>query len=697
MNFAKKCALCAFSIAAIAFAPLSRAQDTKPAETAKPAEAPKPATIEVTPNGTEVHVGDKVQFKAVAKDASGKVMDTKPEVWFAAPFDVAGVDDKGVVVFHQPGIVTVGVVINQKPGIAHVTVVTPPVAKIDIAPVSMALAVGGSTVLSATARSSNGDPRTDVPIEWKSSTPAIAKIDASGLVTAVAPGTAKFQATAGPASAEASVHVVADPVQSITVSPADTNAKTGDVVHFTAAAKGAKGAVKDVLTSWSVSGAGASIYPDGGFVAVRPGTFLVRASIGRHDAVASITVAPRNAERNIEVVAHIPSKNPTDGTVLQTSEQWIVGNHLYVSTIADRVYSYDISDPANPKALDSMKVDARLVNDVSTTPDEKVGVFTREGASNRKNGIVFFDASDPAHLKVLSEYTETVTGGVHSAFINSHYAYITDDATGSLRIIDFQDVAHPKEVARWQTENATAQMIGGPMGEGMITVGRYLHDLYVKDGLAYLAYWRDGLVILDVGNGIKGGSPENPKLVSQYKFNHYELYGDGWLAGSHTAFRYKNYVFVGDEVFPGYFEISSKERIPVRGILHVMDVSDIEHPREVASYEVPEGGMHNVWPDNDILYLGDYAGGGRAVDISGELRGNLYEQGREIASFFPGDPNGYRANLPFTWGAQPANGLIFFNDINSGIWIVKLGKPKFQGSTTAPPLRDAGPTPASPF
>src|ERR1700722_8389026 len=685
MNFAKKCALGVVSIAAIVFAPVVRAQDTKPAETAKPAEAPKPATIEVTPNGTEVHVGDKVQFKAVAKDASGKVMDVKPTVWFAAPFDVAGADDKGVVVFHAPGIVTVGVVINEKPGIAHVTVVTPPVARIDIAPVSQALAVGGSTVLSATARSSNGDPRTDIPIQWKSSTPAIAKIDASGLVTAIAPGTAKFQATAGPANAATSLRVVADPVQSITVTPGDTNAKTGDVVHFTVAAKGAKGPVKDVLTSWSVSGAGASIYPDGGFVAVRPGTFLVRASIGRHDAVASITVAPRNAERNIEVVAHIPSKNPTDGTVLQTSEQWIVGNHLYVSTIADRVYSYDISDPANPKALDSMKVNARLVNDVSTTPDEKVGVFTREGASNRKNGIVFFDASDPAHLKVLSEYTETVTGGVHSAFINSHYAYITDDATGSLRIIDFQDAQHPTEVARWQTENSTAAMIAGPMGP--MSSGRYLHDLYVKDGLAYLAYWRDGLIILDVGAVIKGGSPEHPQLVSQYKFNHYELYGNGWLAGTHTTFRYNNYLFVGDEVFPAQFDIDSKERIPVRGICHVVDITDIAHPREVAIYEVPEGGIHNFWADDDMLFIGDYAGGGRVLDVSGELRGNLYLQGREIARLWTGDPAGYRPNMPFSWGAQPANGLIYFNDINSGIWITRLGGPRFKGSTTAPPLQ----------
>jgi plastocyanin len=681
MNFARKCAVYALSIAAIAFAPVSRAQETKPAE------APKPASIEVTPNGTEVHVGDKVQFKAVAKDASGNVMDVKPTVWFAAPFDVAGADDKGVVVFHQPGIVTVGVVINDKPGFAHVTVVTPPVAKVDIAPVSMALAVGGSTVLSATARSSNGDPRTDVPIQWKSSTLAIAKIDASGLVTAIAPGTAKFQANAGLASAETSLHVVADSVQSITVSPSDTSAKTGDVVHFTAAAKAAKGgSVKDVLISWSVSGAGASIYPDGGFVAVRPGTYLVRASIGRHDAVASITVAPRNAERAIEVVAHIPSKNPTDGAVLQTSEQWIVGQHLYVSTIADRVYSWDISDPANPKALDSMKVDARLVNDISTTPDEKVGVFTREGASNRKNGIVFFDPSDPAHLKVLSEYTETVTGGVHSAFINSHYVYITDDATGSLRIIDFKDAAHPKEVARWQTENATAQTVVGPMGP--METGRYLHDLYVLDGLAYLAYWRDGMIILDVGNGIKGGSPEHPQLVSQFKYNHYELYGNDWLAGTHTAFRYKNYAFIGDEVFPAMFEIESKERVPVRGICHVMDVSDIEHPREVAYYEVPEGGVHNVWAADDMLVLGDYAGGGRVVDISGELRGNLYAEGREIARFWTGDPGGFRPNVQWAWGAQPANGLIFFNDINSGIWITKLGKPKYKGLTTAPPLQE---------
>src|ERR1700722_10082830 len=650
-----------------------------------------------TPTNIQAHVGDKIKFTAVAKDDTGKTIDVKPMIWIALPPDIAGADADGTVVFRAAGQVTVGAVVAGKPGFATVTVGTPPPAAVEVTPLTQALVVGGSTVLTATARSANGDPRTDVVIHWSSKGPAIAKVDESGLVKALAPGAATLVATGGPASGEVSVKVVADTLQKIALEPATT--KTGDVVHFTAtpvAAKGAASAPKDLLTSWSVSGPQGKVYADGAFVANLPGTYEVTAAIGGHTASASIVVAPRNVQRGLDVVAHIPTKN-AEGKAVQTTEEWVVGNHLYVATMGDRLYAYDVSDPAHPKALDSLKADARLYNDVSTTPDEKVGVFTREGASNRKNGIVLFDASDPAHLKVISEYTETVTGGVHSAFINTHYAYITDDATGSLRVIDFADPAHPKEVARWQTEKSQEQMIASPLGEGMISTGRYLHDLYVKDGLAYLAYWRDGLVILDVGSGIKGGSPENPKLVAQCKFNHYELYGDGWLAGSHTAFRYKNYVFVGDEVFPGYFDIGTKERIPVRGILHVMDVTDIEHPREVAVYEVPEGGMHNVWPDNDILYLGDYAGGGRAVDISGELRGNLYEQGREIASFFPGDPNGFRANLPFTWGAQPANGLIFFNDINSGIWIVKLGKPKFQGSTTAPQLRDEGATAASPF
>jgi hypothetical protein len=369
---------------------------------------------------------------------------------------------------------------------------------------------------------------------------------------------------------------------------------------------------------------------------------------------------------------------------LQAAEQWIAGNFLDLSSIADRVWVYDISDPAHPVKTDSILVDARTVNDVSLTADGRIGVLTREGASDRRNGIVFFDASDPAHPRVVSEYTETVTGGVHSAFIDDHYVYLTDDATGSLRVIDFADLEAPREVARWQVENPLAGTIN-MMGQ-MISGGRYLHDVQVVDGLAYLAYWKDGLVILDVGNGIRGGSPESPQFVSQLKFNHGELYGPEWLSGTHEVFRYGDYVFVGDEVFPPTFDISGRTRLAPRGLVHVVDVTDIEHPRKVAEYAVPEAGAHNMWVKDDVLVMGYYGGGGRVLDVSGELRGNLYAQGREIASLWTGDPEGYRPNLPLTWGARWHGDLIFFNDINSGVWITRLGEPIDRGSTTAPPF-----------
>jgi hypothetical protein len=256
-----------------------------------------------------------------------------------------------------------------------------------------------------------------------------------------------------------------------------------------------------------------------------------------------------------------------------------------------------------------------------------------------------------------------------------------------MRIIDFKDAKKPKEVARWQVEKQNVRSVIteiGPFAGGGAATGRYLHDVYVKDGLAYLAYWRDGIVILDVGNGIKGGSPENPQFVSQFHFNYHELYGSGWMAGAHAVFRYKNYLFVGDEVFPAMFDLFDPKRLPVRGIVHVLDVSQIEHPRKVAEYSVPEGGAHNIWVKDDVLSMGYYSGGGRILDVSGELRGDLYRQGREIGRLWTGDPEGFRPNLPFTWGAQPHGDLIFFNDLHTGLWIVKLGNPVDKGSTTTP-------------
>jgi hypothetical protein len=643
------------------------AQNTSPAVSASIVK-----TVVVTVSTKEAEVGQQVKITVMATDASGNVVTEKPSTYFAGPFDIAAVDDDGNVKLFGTGQVTVGAIVGGKPGFTTFMVKAPTVKTIDITPVKTALVTGGHVQLDAVTRIFNGDPRTGIPINWSSDNPKVATVDAAGVVTGVGPGKANIKATSGPATATTTISVVKNNLRSLTVTAGAKTARTGDVIRFTA--KGDPSG--DFITSWTVSGNAATVDPSGAFVADLPGTYIVTAMSGNVSSSASIVVTPRDLEREVTIVGRAPFKE------FQGAEQWIIGNYAYYSTISDRFLVYDISDPANPKLTDTVKVDARLVNDISTTADGKILVISREGASNRKNGIAFYDTSDPAHPKLISEYTATVTGGVHSAFVDGHYVYLTDDATGSMRVIDFADVKNPKEVARWQTENPLAGMVRTKEGDQI--AGRYVHDLQVKDGLAYLAYWHDGLVILDVGAGIKGGSPERPQFVSQYRFNHNELYGNGWLAGTHSVYRYRNYVFIGDEVFPAIFDIKSPKRVPVRGVVHVIDVSDINNPRKVAEYPVPEGGAHNMWVENDTMYVGYYSGGGRIVDVSGELRGDLYRQGREIARIWTGDPDGFRPNLPLTWGAQPHNGLIYFNDINSGLWIVKLGEKIDKGSTTAP-------------
>src|SRR5713226_7414556 len=410
----------------------------------------------------------------------------------------------------------------------------------------------------------------------------------------------------------------------------------------------------------------AEIDPQGTFVAETPGIYTVTATLGERTADAMVRVEQRRVTRGISVLAHVPIK-------YRTAEGWVhpAGKCFYMSTIADRVYAFDISDVTHPRIVDSMVTDARIVNDVMTTEDGKYGVFSREGASNRKNGIVVFDASDACHPKPIAEYTETVSGGVHSSYVYRGHAYITDDATGSLRVIDLGDPAHPKEVARWEAQQTQA--------------GRYLPDVMVVDGIAYLAYWNDGLIVLDVGNGMRGGSPEHPQLVSQYKYDLNatyarveQLWGPGFVRGTHTVWRGGKYAFVGDEVYAArpYKGLTQGNDLTF-GRLHVLDVSDIEHPKQVAWYEPTDGGVRNVWVVGDTLYLGNYQGGARVLDVSGELRGDLLRQGREMSWILTADSTGFQPHTPFAWGAIVHDGTIFVPDINSGLWVLKL-EPKPQ-------------------
>jgi hypothetical protein len=657
---------------------LAALQTQNPAQQQAASLPPSPIVkLVVTPAKPTMTARDTLQLSAQALDASGQPV---PDVRYryigsgGARFE-GRVDTTGLVRSGSTGTIPVTVV-ALVPGtrpvteVVEVKMVPGPAAKISIDAAPPKLVVGQQVVLSGTAFSAAGDQRDD-KLSWRSSAPNVARISSDGRLTAIAAGKTTITASSGQASGTLAVSVVPNNIATLEVSPAAVAARTGDVLRFTVTAKDAQGRKIDGLTpTWAFSPGQGMIEQDGAFVGYEARPYTVMATVGNRVAQSAVTLAHRDARRKATVVGRLPRIR------FSTEEVWIHpnGKNVYLGSGGggDVMYAIDVSNPAAPVVTDSIVANTRRVNDVMTTPDGKFLVFTREGASDRKNGIVICSLEDPAHPKPIAEFTEGVTAGVHSAFIYRQekfgtHIYLTNDGTGALHVIDINDPYHPKEVAQWKTERPDA--------------GRSLHDIDLRDGLLYASYWNDGLVILDIGNGMKGGSPSKPVMVSQYKYDLNDMYrqveltgGAGFIRGTHTAWRHKNYVFIADEVFPASGVKGAKDAAAGRayGRLQVIDVSNIEKPKSVAFYEPEYGGVHNVWVAGDTLYMGAYNGGFRAFDIAGELRGDLRAQEREMIHVHTGDMDGKTQNAPNTWGVVVKDGLAYVNDINNGLWIVRI-------------------------
>ncbi|MBC7894302.1 MAG: Ig-like domain-containing protein [Cytophagaceae bacterium] len=632
----------------------------------------------ITPARREVAAGDSLRLRAEALDSAGRPV---PGVTLrfvdAGGYFEAKVDSTGLVTGGAVGVKPVSVIAlapGAKPFIERVEVRILPGAatRVTLTPRPARLLAGQMVQLEARSFSDVGDERSD-RIAWTVSAPSVASVDATGLLTALAPGRARISARAGGATQAFDVQVLPNAVASVTVTPARTDGRQGDVIRFTAVARDQGGRViEGVDPHWSFSPGKGVIDERGGFVGYEAGTYRVIADFGSHTGNAVIRLTHRDVRRPVTVVGRVPKR--TGGT----SEVWVHPNGRYVYTGAGSGAAWhvvDVSDPSKPVVVDSLLDDSRGTNDLMTTADGKVIVHTREGNSARRNGIAISTLEgDGAHPKRIAEFTEGVTGGVHSAFVytdkkHGTHVFLTNNGTGAMHIINIDDPNTPREVAQWKTPRSPA--------------GRMLHDVDVQDGLAYLSYWNDGLIILDVGNGMKGGTPGNPQLASQFKYDLNTLYrdveaigGPGFIRGTHTAWRYKNYVIVGDEVAPASRPTGAKDASAGGwfGRLQVIDVSDLNNPKSVAWYEPEVGGVHNIWVAGDTLYLGAYNGGFHAFDLTGELLGDLRAQGREIASLNIADMDGSaRApNTAMTWGVVVKNGLAYIGDIYSGLWIVRI-------------------------
>ena len=623
-------------------------------------------TLKVNSDKVKMKIGQTVQLEAAVVDASGKTVTDREFIFYSRNSRALSVvDSTGFAKAIKHGDYEVIVISPGDPQLrSNISVSIEPAAisKVAFGEIPNKMYAGINVPLTIDVMDEAGFERPEVPITLTTSDESKVAIAPFNKLIVKEAGKVTVTASAGGVSQNLDLEILENPIAQIQLTSDMVEGRSGDVFTLTAIAVDKDGnVIKDAPINYSFTGESFDvsaapsglITPEGKFVADEPGLYILNATCG--PAAASVTVQAnnRNITRKINLIGQGSVNNK------HTSDLWIwegVDGKDYAVTgtwgADGTAYFWDVTDPAGIQLVDSVKVDARTVNDVKVSEDGKVAVISREGASNRKNGLVIIDVSNPRDAKIISEFSENLTGGVHNVFIYKNHVYALS-AGRKYYSINIEDPKNPKIVGEFELD----------------TPGHAIHDVWVHDGIAYSSNWTDGVQLVDVGNGIAGGTPSNPVQFASY------AYPSG---SNHAAFPYKDektgkfYVILGDEEFPYGLDPSGRKPSRAAGFLHVIDFTDLKNPKEVAWFKVPFAGSHNFWIEDDILYAAFYNGGVRVVDLSGELLGDLNRQGREIAWIVPEDPDGYVPNAPFTWGAQPHKGHIFYSDWNSGLWSAKL-------------------------
>ena len=284
--------------------------------------------------------GDKATLAATVMPANATFQDV---IWTSSDESVAKVVN-GVVTAISSGTATIAASADGQDAFCEVTV-TNPAKGIALDTYLLMLTEGDVATLVATVTPSDAD---ELPVAWNSSNPAVATVDNSGKVTAIAPGEARITASCGNCTATCTVSVAARviPVTSITLDKSSLSLLEGDSVYLNADVSPAN--ATDRTVSWSSSASNiASVDAFGEVTAHSEGTATITATCGGFTATCAVTVAKMvipvtsvtldNASAGLKegetvtLTATVAPDNATDKTVTWSS------SNTAVATVVDGV------------------------------------------------------------------------------------------------------------------------------------------------------------------------------------------------------------------------------------------------------------------------------------------------------------------------------------------------------------------------
>ncbi|MGH7589876.1 MAG: Ig-like domain-containing protein, partial [Gemmatimonadales bacterium] len=315
---------------------------------------------------------------------------------------------------------------------------------------------------------------------------------------------------------------------------------------------------------------------------------------------ATVTITPGSTEFGQGVEASVSGQPPVDFSLTlrrpfqvqgggnnvperYTSDLWLAKGYGYTGTWGYRsaygnvIKVWQLGGGGAPTLVSSDTIpNVTTISDLQVSPDSTLLVATGEYGTGA--GLYVYSLIDPSHPALVAQWwVNNATGGLHTGTLAT--------LNGRLYAFTARDPSAPSLLTfRIQPDSLTPIVLV----DSILMPANYgIHDTFERDGLLFVENWNSGLWIYDVGGGGMGGSPENAMFIGSVVTQGGEVHNAWWFHDPVT--NEKRYVFVGQEG-PDVIGAASN------GDIHVVDVSDLSAPAEVARFHLGTNeGPHNFW------------------------------------------------------------------------------------------------------
>ncbi len=294
------------------------------------------ARLDVFPATLDIEVGAVAAVNVQGVDRRGVQVMSTDVAWQVDATDIAVVEGRGTVRALAPGACTIRArVVNADGSVAEASIALrvrrASVARLSITADRSMLEVGESMPLRATTWDAMDVEVQDAAPTWRSTQPAVARVDAQGVLFALAPGRATITAELDGKSGQISVLIAPSAVESLTLEPVTTELIVGQTIPLTVIALDRNGQSVAPPVRWLVEPPEAGTIGASGHLTVkRAGSLTVRASLS----------APSDA------TGILAARNPLDATMaLRARDPRVLSLQFAASVVslpAGRVASADI-------------------------------------------------------------------------------------------------------------------------------------------------------------------------------------------------------------------------------------------------------------------------------------------------------------------------------------------------------------------